>query len=195
MPLLNMGIFYDVSFSSCMVIRCVALLYCNKCISIYRIRRFIVISTPRPMLMPKDTLRYTKDDLTVVWKPNLCIHSTLCWKGLIGVFNPRARPWVNMEGADAEKIIQQVKKCPSGALSYEMNGQNTPSKTEVAAEGKMLSIEILKNGPILIKTECSIRHSDGSEEIKTGTTALCRCGASSTKPYCDGTHNNTGFQG
>jgi uncharacterized Fe-S cluster protein YjdI len=71
--------------------------------------------------MPKDTLKYRNDDITVVWKPNACIHSTLCWKGLIDVFNPKERPWIKMNGADTDKIIDQVKKCPSGALSYYMN--------------------------------------------------------------------------
>ena len=143
--------------------------------------------------MPKETLRYTKDDLTVIWKPGQCIHSTLCWKGLVSVFNPKARPWVNMEGSTAEKIMAQVKQCPSGALSYELN--NATDTTKESIEEKILNIEILKNGPILIKTECQIKHSDGSIETKTGSTALCRCGASNTKPYCDGSHSKNGFEG
>lgn len=143
--------------------------------------------------MAKETLRYTKDDLTVIWKPGQCIHSTLCWKGLVSVFNPKARPWVNMEGSSAERIMEQVKKCPSGALSYELN--NAITETKESVDANMLNIEILKNGPILIKTECRITHSDGSTEIKQGSTALCRCGGSSAKPYCDGTHNKIGFEG
>jgi uncharacterized Fe-S cluster protein YjdI len=66
------------------------------------------------------TKHYTKGDLTVVWKPQLCQHSTICWKGLIDVFDPRKSPWVNMDGVEAERIIEQVKQCPSGALTYEI---------------------------------------------------------------------------
>lgn len=62
---------------------------------------------------------YTKDELTVVWKPELCQHSTNCWKGLIHVFDPRRSPWIDMDGAEAARIIEQVEQCPSGALSYE----------------------------------------------------------------------------
>lgn len=64
---------------------------------------------------------YTKDGLTVLWKPDVCIHSTVCWKkstGLPVVFKPKERPWIRMDGAENERIIEQVKKCPSGALSY-----------------------------------------------------------------------------
>ena len=62
--------------------------------------------------------QYHKGDLTVIWKPEQCIHSTICWRELKEVFDPRVRPWVNMEGADVDRIMAQVSKCPSGALSY-----------------------------------------------------------------------------
>lgn len=67
--------------------------------------------------------RYTNDEITVVWKPETCIHSTLCWKGLIRVFNPKLRPWVNINGASSEQIVEQIQKCPSGALSYFYNSE------------------------------------------------------------------------
>jgi uncharacterized Fe-S cluster protein YjdI len=71
--------------------------------------------------MLQKTFKYKNDDIIVVWKPDLCQHSTLCWKGLIEVFNPNKRPWIKMDGAITERIMEQVKKCPSGALSYLMN--------------------------------------------------------------------------
>jgi uncharacterized Fe-S cluster protein YjdI len=69
------------------------------------------------------TFKYTNGEVTVVWKPDTCVHSTLCWKGLIEVFDPRVKPWIKMAGAGTEKIIEQVKKCPSGALNYFMNNE------------------------------------------------------------------------
>jgi uncharacterized Fe-S cluster protein YjdI len=144
-------------------------------------------------MMPKTTHKYTNGEVTIVWKPDSCIHSTLCWKGLKEVFNPAERPWIKPEGAVTEKIIEQVRKCPSGALSYFLN--NEEGKEIVAEAAEMLNIEIALNGPILIKTECVIKHNDGREETKTGTTALCRCGQSSNKPYCDGTHRKVDFKG
>jgi len=71
--------------------------------------------------MGKDNFKYSNEEITVVWKPSLCQHSSICWKGLITVFNPNEKPWINMNKASSERIMEQVKKCPSGALSYFMN--------------------------------------------------------------------------
>jgi uncharacterized Fe-S cluster protein YjdI len=147
--------------------------------------------------MPKSTFRYTNDEVTVVWKPETCIHSRICWTNLLSVFNPTKRPWVNMQGANTDTIIDQVKKCPSGALSYFMNADAEGDQREgiSGAAGEITEIEIQPNGPIIITTDCHIKHSSGQEEVRKGRTALCRCGASSNKPYCDGTHNKIGFKG
>lgn len=71
--------------------------------------------------MPLQTHKYTKEEITVIWQPAKCIHSAICFKGLPGVFDPRRKPWIEMENATAEEIIEQVKKCPSGALSFTRN--------------------------------------------------------------------------
>ena len=68
--------------------------------------------------------KYSNGEVTIVWKPSMCIHSTVCWKaatGLPEVFDPHVRPWIRPEAASTEKITTQVKKCPSGALSFFMN--------------------------------------------------------------------------
>jgi hypothetical protein len=104
-----------------------------------------------------------------------------------------------MDAADTEKIIEQVRRCPSGALSYFMNDENaeviSSQRGIVSESAEILNIKITPNGPILVNTDCRITHSNGTEEIKKGTTALCRCGASASKPYCDGTHGKIGFKG
>jgi uncharacterized Fe-S cluster protein YjdI len=74
--------------------------------------------------MSLDTHKYSNDEVTVVWRPKLCVHSTICWKGLIEVFNPKERPWIKIDGATTERIIEQVKQCPSGALTYFMNKES-----------------------------------------------------------------------
>ena len=70
----------------------------------------------------KDIIRkYTNGEVTVVWEPAKCIHSTICFNGLPEVFDPDKRPWVSIDGAGTERIVEQVKACPSGALSFFMN--------------------------------------------------------------------------
>jgi uncharacterized Fe-S cluster protein YjdI len=73
--------------------------------------------------MPVTTHTYTKEGLTVVWKPDLCIHSGICAKGLQDVFNPRRRPWIDLTKAEKEQIKEQIKKCPSEALSFLDGGE------------------------------------------------------------------------
>lgn len=63
---------------------------------------------------------YEKGNLTVHWKPDLCIHSAVCVKGLPSVFNAKVQPWIKPEGATETEIRTQIDKCPSGALSYSL---------------------------------------------------------------------------
>ena len=67
--------------------------------------------------MPIRTHKYTRDGITVLWQPDKCIHSAICAKGLSSVFNPRITPWIDMNKAETAQIADQVRKCPSGALS------------------------------------------------------------------------------
>jgi uncharacterized Fe-S cluster protein YjdI len=67
--------------------------------------------------MPIKIHKYDNSKITVVWQPDLCIHCGNCFRGLPQVFDPRRKPWIEPMAATTEKIIEQVKKCPSGALS------------------------------------------------------------------------------
>lgn len=71
--------------------------------------------------MKELTKEYSNGEVTIVWKNGLCIHSANCVKGLPEVFKPRESPWITPENSTTEKIIEQVKKCPSGALSFYLN--------------------------------------------------------------------------
>ncbi len=137
-----------------------------------------------------DSKKYETEEITIHWKPSLCIHSALCWKNLPSVFCPQQKPWIKPDGADIKTIISQVDKCPSGALSYTHN--NKTNKTNMENQNK---IEIAANGPILVHGTIEVKHSDGRVEMKENMTALCRCGASANKPYCDGTHRKIDFKG
>ena len=63
--------------------------------------------------------RYSNGEVTVIWKPDLCVHSGRCARGLPLVFDPRRRPWIELHHADTATIVAQVERCPTGALSWE----------------------------------------------------------------------------
>lgn len=65
--------------------------------------------------------KYRNDDITIVWQPSKCIHSGICARGLGEVFDPRKKPWISLENSETDKIVNQVKQCPSGALSFFVN--------------------------------------------------------------------------
>lgn len=67
------------------------------------------------------TKHYTNGEVTIVWKPTLCTHSRNCFTGLPDVFHPKDLPWVTPDKSSTDKIVEQVKKCPSGALTYFLN--------------------------------------------------------------------------
>ncbi len=148
--------------------------------------------------MKNITKRYAKDDVRVVWQPHLCIHSGICFRGLPAVFDPRRRPWVTPEGASAEEIIAQVARCPSGALSIERDAAPAAAVAAIADAdadaAEVTRIEASPDGPLLVHGSILVRGSDGKCALRTGTTALCRCGGSANKPFCDGTHAKTGFR-
>jgi uncharacterized Fe-S cluster protein YjdI len=66
------------------------------------------------------TKEYSNGEVTVIWKPELCIHSAKCVHNLPNVFKPKEKPWVQVDNAKTEEIINAVKACPSGALSHYM---------------------------------------------------------------------------
>ncbi|GHT73364.1 hypothetical protein AGMMS50262_04340 [Bacteroidia bacterium] len=144
----------------------------------------------------KDIIRhYSNGEITIVWKPALCIHVKYCWKELPEVFDPDKRPWTNPYGASTERIIQQINRCPSGALTYFRNDeqQKTP-ETPVTPQPVVSEItaEAMVGGPLLVSGNIAVKYGDNVEH-KSGPTAFCRCGQSQDPPYCDGSHAETNF--
>jgi uncharacterized Fe-S cluster protein YjdI len=141
--------------------------------------------------MSKEIIKeYSNGELTIVWKPAKCIHAAECVKALPEVYNPNEKPWIKAENGTTEALKAQINKCPSGALSYFMNGEENQ---ETAALETV--VEVLENGPLLVFGTLKVKDKNGKEETKNKTTAFCRCGASNNKPYCDGSHVKIDFKG
>jgi len=74
------------------------------------------------------TKRYTNGEITIIWTPGKCMHSGVCTGTLPKVYRPNERPWIRMENATTEELLDQVSHCPSGALSIE---RKETDKTEL----------------------------------------------------------------
>jgi uncharacterized Fe-S cluster protein YjdI len=75
--------------------------------------------------MPLKTHKYSNSSVTIIWKPDTCIHSGICARGLIQVFDPKRKPWIDISQANTERITDQINQCPSGALSFILKEQST----------------------------------------------------------------------
>jgi len=131
---------------------------------------------------------YRTDAIAVVWEPDFCIHVANCIRHLPQVFDPRDRPWIHVDQAAADEIARAVLSCPTGALHYrrlDQGAQETrPPETEVRPQ---------PNGPLYLHGNLRIEDDAGVIREETRT-ALCRCGESRNKPFCDNTHRLIGFE-
>ncbi len=140
--------------------------------------------------------KYTNGEITVYWKPDECIHATYCYRELIEVFDPRRKPWINMDGAPTEDIIRIVKKCPTNALTYKRNADIDKEGSMVKSEttGKT-DVKVLKDGPVIIKGNFKVTGDNGTVMEQMKSVSICRCGKSDRLPFCDGKHRETGYTG
>ncbi|MBT8254859.1 MAG: hypothetical protein HKN00_09155 [Flavobacteriaceae bacterium] len=133
---------------------------------------------------------YSNGELTVIWKPKTCVHAGECVKRLPQVYRPDEKPWISVDNATTEQLKNQIDACPSGALTYRIEGEKTDDR-----ETPDIKVAVMENGPLLVHGTITVSGIDGNEEQKKKTTAFCRCGASANKPYCDGAHKGVEFKG
>lgn len=138
------------------------------------------------------TRTYDNGEIRVIWRAGRCVHSTVCFRGLPQVFDPRRRPWVQLAGAATADIVRQVEACPSGALSYV---RSDGAAIEASPDAAAARVEPQPDGPLRVQGDLDVRLPDGTVTRRTGATSFCRCGASANKPFCDGSHSRVGFRG
>jgi len=162
------------------------------------------------MSNPNDR-QYTNGEITVFWKPAKCIHATTCFRELLDVYNPRKRPWVNMDGATTEEIIKVTDKCPTQAITWKYNKDLSPEEKKGNERGaapaeeevnpvtiheekeSKAKLSVMPDGPLLIEGDFKIIGPDGNELKSMLMTSFCRCGNSKSQPFCDGSHRIAGF--
>jgi uncharacterized Fe-S cluster protein YjdI len=132
---------------------------------------------------------YRNDAIEVTWEPRFCIHARKCVRDLGQVFNPSARPWIDVDAADPDAIAQTVLECPTGALHF----RRLDGGAQEEAADEETSVQPVTNGPLFLRGRLRIVDREGNLIREDTRLALCRCGASGNKPFCDGSHRRIGF--
>ncbi len=134
---------------------------------------------------------YASKDIAVSFDARLCIHAARCVHGAPEAFDPNARPWIQPGKVGADELARVVAECPTGALRYERLDGGPAEATPAEA-----AITVEMNGPMYVRGPMPLLDGAGNRYEDAGTRyALCRCGGSGNKPFCDGTHGSMGFEG
>lgn len=119
---------------------------------------------------------------------SICAHAGHCTADLKSVFRYKSEPWIDPAGAAAEAIIDTIRRCPSGALSYTLDGVKGVDQEREPA------ITVTKDGPYAVTGGAGLLEASWAQGASTEHYTLCRCGGSKNKPFCDGTHWSIGFK-
>ena len=130
---------------------------------------------------------YVNGNLTIHDNRGLCAHAGRCTDNLAAVFRLGTEPFIDPAGATAEEIIAVIGMCPSGALSYSVDGVEHRDRAGPSA------LAFAPGGPYVVSGGCELDDVELPEGATTDHFALCRCGASQNKPFCSGKHWNVTF--
>lgn len=132
---------------------------------------------------------YATDAITVTYDPTRCMHAAECVKSLPAVFDTSRKRWIQPQHADPAEVANVVRRCPSGALQF----VRPDGETEAGDDPPR--VRVTRGGPLYLRGNITLTTAD-ERVFATGTRmALCRCGASQQKPFCDGSHRTNGFTG
>jgi uncharacterized Fe-S cluster protein YjdI/CDGSH-type Zn-finger protein len=132
---------------------------------------------------------YRTNQIAVIWQPERCIHAANCVRGVPEVFNPRDRPWVHAGAADADTIARVIQTCPTGALHFaRLDGGPQEPVPETT------TVTVTRDGPLYLHGTIEVRDANGAVIRRDTRMALCRCGYSRNKPFCDNSHLMVGFR-
>ena len=120
---------------------------------------------------------YRGERISVYYDARRCLHFAECVRGLHEVFDVNARPWIQPDNTEAERVAEVVRRCPTGALHYELTdgpAEEQPGPTRVQA---------VEDGPLLLRGDLLLETPVG--ELRDVRAALCRCGLTANQPFCD----------
>ena len=131
---------------------------------------------------------YIGKQVTIHYDARRCIHAKECVRGAPTAFDPHAQPWIQPDNAAVEHLINVVARCPTGALTL---SAPDGSSLEVPPESNTATVQ--PRGPIFLRARVTVPGGEHATLVEYTRVALCRCGASANKPFCDGSHDRTGF--
>ncbi len=134
-----------------------------------------------------ELLSYEGKEITIKYSRLLCSKAHECGVRLNRVFDTSRNPWIDPNQGAVTEIVDVVRACPSGALSYQLSG--TPLRHEVAQDSV---VNVESSGPLNVRN-VSLVGEDWCKGASENKYSLCRCGASKNKPFCDGSHRASGF--
>jgi CDGSH-type Zn-finger protein/truncated hemoglobin YjbI len=140
---------------------------------------------------------FAGQQVTIYDNRGICQHSGFCTSRLPGVFHTGAGPFVTPSGGRMDEIIRAVRDCPSGALSFGIDGREARAEVDYHGTREPV-IEVSRDGPYRVTGGIPLTDGQGSPEVRgAGSSlehfALCRCGHSQNKPFCSGMHYYAGF--
>ena len=137
----------------------------------------------------RDAVRdFAAPGITVHFNRAICSGAGECVRGLPQVFVSGAEDWIRPGQADADQVIAVVRRCPSGALTYSVDGEL------VTREEREPSVRIVKDGPYEIGGPVELDTPTWSAHASRTCYALCRCGKSANAPFCDYSHGEQGWR-
>lgn len=125
---------------------------------------------------------YVCEAITIHDNRSICAHAGHCTDGLASVFRMNQEPWIAPDAASRDDVIATIESCPSGALSYSIDGRERDDN------GGEPAIFVAPNGPYVVSGGLELVDTPLAEGASGQQITLCRCGASKNKPYCDGSH-------
>ena len=135
---------------------------------------------------------YVGEQVTILDNRGTCQHSGFCTDRLATVFHAKSEPFVTPSGGRMDEIIRAVRDCPSGALSYAVDGVEARDAVDFHAT-RPPAIEVTKDGPYRVSGGIALEDADGKDVGRNAGAslehfALCRCGHARNKPFCTGMH-------
>ena len=131
---------------------------------------------------------YRGQAVTIRDNRGLCSHAGICSAELPAVWRTATEPWIDADGAGRDEIVRTIRRCPSGALSYVEGGAAQTHYHDTP------EIEIARDGPYHVRGGVELKGVEVGQGASGAHVALCRCGQSRNKPFCDGSHWYAGFK-